>query len=285
MTGAQRPSPFTIPSPVYVFSGEGSSSAREPRRMTLGGLIRNLIMFADFYEEASDEIERAAPFIKPSQIANRDANSNLLMSEFKATVAIDRIRGYVLSNYGEELTVETARRMLGELMRVSGITLTEAETLGLEAVMDTLERKVDKQPSDMEQLTDDAGKSRGEAVAECSPLGQELSNAISRLINVYTNGTLDTKFTEAAQHIVHESLTANEKLEKLNSLLPIPKSLSARQLGDLLGVTKQAILKTAWWTTNRKGDGDELFSRRQEIHKGRRLEYQDRSSSDFDDEE
>src|SRR5262249_13232568 len=73
MADSERPSPFTIPEPTFQFVG-AASEPRPSRSMTVGGLIYNLTVFADFYEQASAAIDGAEPVMKPWHTGNRDAN-------------------------------------------------------------------------------------------------------------------------------------------------------------------------------------------------------------------
>jgi hypothetical protein len=107
--------------------------------MTVGALIINLTIFADFYEQASAEIDREEPVLKPRAIGNRDANASDMQRLFRATLAIDRVRAYVLAQYGADLTIGTARRFLGDLIRRCTLTVKAAEALTLETAMDRLE--------------------------------------------------------------------------------------------------------------------------------------------------
>ena len=107
--------------------------------MTIGGLIHNLTVFADFYEQASADIHREEGATKPWYIGNRDANADVMQRDFRATVAIDRVRAYVLAKYGADLTIGTARRLLGDLIRLCALTVKAAEELTLEGAMDKLE--------------------------------------------------------------------------------------------------------------------------------------------------
>jgi hypothetical protein len=106
--------------------------------MTVGGLIHNLTIFADFYERASADIDREEGATKPWYIGNRDATANVMRRDFCATVAIDRVRAYVLSEYGTELTIGTARRLLGDLIQKSGLSVDAAGALFLEVAIDKL---------------------------------------------------------------------------------------------------------------------------------------------------
>jgi hypothetical protein len=69
-------------------------------------------------------------------------------------------------------------------------------------------------------------------------------------------------------------LTANEKLTKIDALIPFPATASAEQLGEMLGVTKQAVLKTDWWIQNRKGEKDSEVGRRRDGHRKRAKSYE-----------
>lgn len=135
----ERPSPFTIPEPTFRFV-EGEPSEPLPQRsMTVEGLIHNLILFADFYESASADIERASVFEKAHARGGRDANADYYQRAFRATKDIDRVRAYALSTYGEELTIGTARRILGDLIRIHKLSVQAAGELGLEDAMDRLD--------------------------------------------------------------------------------------------------------------------------------------------------
>ena len=70
-----------------------------------------------------------------------------------------------------------------------------------------------------------------------------------------------------------ETLTVNDKLSKIDAQLPIPPMASAQQLGDLLGVTKQAIMKSDWWVKNRKGEKENEIGRRRVGHRKRAEGY------------
>lgn len=135
----ERPSPFTIPEPTFKFAEGPPSEPPPPRPMTVEGLIHNLTVFADSYEQASADIERAQPFEKPHLRGGRDANADYYQRCFRATPGIDRLRAYVLSRYGEELTIGTARRFLGDLIRVHKLSVEVAGALSLEAAMDRLD--------------------------------------------------------------------------------------------------------------------------------------------------
>jgi hypothetical protein len=107
--------------------------------MTVGGLIHNLILFADYYERASADIDREEGVMKPWFISHRDADADVMQRDFRATVAIDRVRAYVLSKYGADLTIGTARELLGDLIRTCSLSVDTAEALTLQAAMDRLD--------------------------------------------------------------------------------------------------------------------------------------------------
>jgi hypothetical protein len=139
MADTERPSPFTIPELAFKFAVGPSSEPRPSRSMTVGNLIHNLAVFADFYERASADIDREEGVTKPWSIGNRDANADVMQRDFQATVAIDRVRAYVLALYGADLTIGTARRLLGDLIRRFALTVKAAEELLLEEAMDKLD--------------------------------------------------------------------------------------------------------------------------------------------------
>jgi hypothetical protein len=112
------------------------------------------------------------------------------------------------------------------------------------------------------------------------------------LLRVFTNGIVDERIQNAALVLADSKLTANEKLTKIDGLMPLPATASAEQLGEMLGVTKQAVMKTEWWRKNRRGETEEEIDRRFDEHKKRRgtpidrrrVNRKEASSEDDDDE-
>jgi hypothetical protein len=92
----------------------------------------------------------------------------------------------------------------------------------------------------------------------------------------------DERIAQATVIVQDGMMTVNEKLTKIDELMPLPATASADQLGGMLGVTKQAVLKSEWWTQNRKGEkADEVGRRRTEHRKRAKLHEQ---QPDGDDE-
>lgn len=114
------------------------------------------------------------------------------------------------------------------------------------------------------------------------PVAASANNAPLALLRVFTNGIADERIGKAAQLLSNDNLTVDEKLTKIHSLIPFPPTASAKQLGDMLGVTKTAVLKTKWWEDNRKGERENLIGRRHEIHRERAKRYE---APGYDDEE
>lgn len=98
-------------------------------------------------------------------------------------------------------------------------------------------------------------------------------NASLALMRVFTNGIADDRIEKATWLLADDNLTANEKLAKIDALIPFPATASAEQLGEMLGVTKQAVLKTDWWKQNRKGEKESEVGRRREEHRRRAKSY------------
>jgi hypothetical protein len=112
------------------------------------------------------------------------------------------------------------------------------------------------------------------------------------LLRVFTNGIVDERIQQAAQILADDTLTANEKLTRIDEQLHFPPTASAEQLGAMLGVTKQAVMKTEWWRKNRRGETQEEIDRRFDEHEKRRgtpidrrrVNRKEASSEDDDDE-
>jgi hypothetical protein len=94
------------------------------------------------------------------------------------------------------------------------------------------------------------------------------------LLRVFTNGLSDERIREAARVLSDGRLTAHDKLTEIDALLPFPPTASAEQLGDMLGVTKQAVMKTGWWKENRKGEKADEVGRRRAAHRKRAQEHE-----------
>jgi hypothetical protein len=98
---------------------------------------------------------------------------------------------------------------------------------------------------------------------------QRKSDSMSRLVSLYTGGIADTKIVQVENIQTNDNLTVNEKLWKMDKIMPIPAKASAKQLGTMLKVSKTAIQKTEWWMQNRKGKKSEEIESRKKSHKER----------------
>jgi hypothetical protein len=96
---------------------------------------------------------------------------------------------------------------------------------------------------------------------------------IERLLSVFTDGMSDDRITRAASVLKTTNLTVNEKLSQIDEIIPLPATASADQLGSLLGVTRQAVLKSDWWIQHRKGEKASEIGRRREMHRRRAQQY------------
>lgn len=121
------------------------------------------------------------------------------------------------------------------------------------------------------------------AQAEATPAAAQGDNASLALMRVFTNGIADDRIEKATRLLADGTLTVNEKLTKIDTLIPFPATASAEQLGEMLGVTKQAVLKTPWWIQNRKGEKESEVGRRREGHRKRAKSYES-PGQDEDDE-
>ncbi len=126
----------------------------------------------------------------------------------------------------------------------------------------------------------DEKKTSGVAVASQSAADTEQrtepnadQGAVQRLLSVFTDGMSDDRITQAASVLKTTSLTVNEKLRQIDEIIPLPATASADQLGSLLGVTRQAVLKSDWWIQHRKGEKASEVGRRREVHRRRAQQY------------
>jgi len=106
---------------------------------------------------------------------------------------------------------------------------------------------------------------------------------LTRLLSVFTSGLADDRIQQASTLLQDDKLTTNEKLEKIDRLIRFPATTSAEQLGQLFGVTKQAVLKTDWWTHHRKGEKANETGRRHSAHKERAIRWERPTPADEDE--
>lgn len=145
---ADRPSPFTVPLPEHHLTPCPESDPPPPLlTMTVGHLIQNLEKFANYCERAAPDIGRVGAQIWAHQTRERQDRVFDMVCQFRGTEAMDRVRSHVLAEYGEELTVRTARRFLGDLIRRHRLSADAAEALSLGEAMDRLEPAADEPPA------------------------------------------------------------------------------------------------------------------------------------------
>jgi hypothetical protein len=137
---------------------------------------------------------------------------------------------------------------------------------------------------DVEAALREAGIEFGpDTVAPAETAGDATGHSsIARLLKVFTNGVSDERIKQASQLLDDQKLTVNEKLTKIDALIRFPATSSAEKLGEMLCVTKQAILKTDWWIENRKGEKENAIGRRHAVHQKRASEYETPDARDDD---
>jgi hypothetical protein len=131
----------------------------------------------------------------------------------------------------------------------------------------------------VEDPSEVASAGRGEKRREGSE-GVEKSQALMRVLNVFTDGVADTRIETASRLLSDDALTADEKLTRIDELIRFPATASAEQLGVMLGVTKQAVLKTEWWRQNRQGEKQNEVGRRRAGHQRRAEEHESTNDGD-----
>jgi len=75
-------------------------------------------------------------------------------------------------------------------------------------------------------------------------------------INFYTGGIADDRLQQVAAIVAQRDLSVDERLQKINDILPIPATASLQDVADLFGVTRQAVHQTDWYQHNRAGEGE-----------------------------
>jgi hypothetical protein len=93
------------------------------------------------------------------------------------------------------------------------------------------------------------------APAQVEPRNEE-ERIFFMLASIYSGGVTDVRLRDVCKLAMDPSLTVEQKLAKIDGLLPFPSTTKAAKLGELLGVSKQAILKTQWWR-GRRAEADE----------------------------
>jgi len=122
---------------------------------------------------------------------------------------------------------------------------------------------------------------------EQDPTGD--ASAAVRLLNVYTNGLADDRL-EKASSVLNSDLTVDEKLWKIDELMPIPPTVSAEKLGKIFtsgekpnGVSKTAIQNTTWYDQKRKGRKSKEIDKREGRLRQLGQEYKRDRQADDDD--
>ena len=111
---------------------------------------------------------------------------------------------------------------------------------------------------------------------------QDDNQSLQRLLSVFTNGIADERFGTAANVLQDGNLTVNQKLTKIDELIPFPPTASANQLRQMLGVSKMAVMTSKWWEDNRKGKKEEMVGRREDNHRKRAKQHQPNRKDDDD---
>jgi hypothetical protein len=156
------------------------------------------------------------------------------------------------------------------VLRSSALELTEAQLPELEAMLAQAQAV-------LTPAAPPAGDHKGGAIGGRPALDvirTTPEHSTLALLRVYTNGTSDERFKKAAELLADDTLTTEEKLTKIDALIPLPPTASAETLGQLLGVSKQMVLKTRWWVETRKGEKDNEIGRRRAGHQKRANDYE-----------
>lgn len=97
--------------------------------------------------------------------------------------------------------------------------------------------------------TTQANASHGRGDADAAMQNNE---PMIRAVGIFSDGVSSPKLRQVAD-IIKGRLSINDKLFKIDAIIPIPANRSAPQLGKQLQVSPQAVKKTQWWKTHRQG--------------------------------
>jgi len=159
----------------------------------------------------------------------------------------------------------------GAVRRRSDVKPIDADSLatlehavaGLDAILDRAEKEV------RHML-----QSRGAALPAQTATSGDDAEVLRRVVSLFTGGIADARIPEVARVVKDKTLTVNERLERVDSLFRIPAATSAAQLAKVLGVSRQAVMKTAWWKAHRRGAKDAEIARRRDVHRRRAASYE-----------
>ncbi|WP_157732119.1 hypothetical protein [Thermogutta terrifontis] len=103
------------------------------------------------------------------------------------------------------------------------------------------------------QLEADAGKKVGSRPGNLAAVTGDATAEpdAMRLMRIYAPDKGKECMRQLADIINDSTLNVDDKLRKLNAILPIPISASLRSLAQALGVSASAIRKTRWWKEHR----------------------------------
>lgn len=121
----------------------------------------------------------------------------------------------------------------------------------------------------LESTTAFHGVQPPEANAGASEAKAALEIKLVKLLDVFTNNQASDRFNKVVDALSDDKLSNNDKLEAIDKLIKIPATASAAQLGNLLGISRQAVAKLDWWLRNRKGKQAEAINIRESKYKQR----------------
>jgi hypothetical protein len=168
------------------------------------------------------------------------------------------------------LTATNVIKLRAKICRIKSCTIEEANALTLDNAADILENT--------NGATNDKGKKTRHSVnsnssdVNSSGILPDVEGKI-RALGIYTGEISDARFREIPLVAHDTTLTANEKLYKIDALVTIPANTSAKILGKALDVTKEAIVKTDWWKKKRKGKKQDVISQRHNVLRERGREH------------
>lgn len=80
---------------------------------------------------------------------------------------------------------------------------------------------------------------------------------IPKTLSFYCKNIVDEKLKELLNTLMDRSLTLEEKLLRVDRILPIPPERSSYEIAEYFGVAQSSVIRTEWWRARQKKKRDD----------------------------